>query len=74
MESKFKSAFMEALEIDGREIEMSDIFRDYPEWSSLAQLSLIAMLDEEFDVVIEDKLFNSLKTVGELYDEVVSRS
>lgn len=74
MENKFKSVLIEALEIEGQDILMSDSFRDYPEWSSLAQLSLIAMLDDEFGVVIEDKVFQSLKTVEELYEEVRKRA
>lgn len=74
MENKFTSVLIEALEIEGHDIVMSDNFRDYPEWSSLAQLSLIAMLDDEFGVVIEDKVFQSLKTVEELYEEVRKRA
>lgn len=74
MENRFKSVLIEALEIEGQDISMADNFRDYPEWSSLAQLSLIAMLDDEFGVVIEDKVFQSLKTVGDLYEEVKKRA
>jgi acyl carrier protein len=70
MQQKFIELFKEALEIDGRAIELSDAFRDYDEWSSLGQLSLIAMLDEQFDVVIETAEFEKLQTVSDLLTEV----
>lgn len=74
MQQKFLEFFKEALEIDGREIKLSDAFRDYDEWSSLGQLSLIAMLDEQYDVVIEMAKFDKLLTVGDLLNEVTKNS
>lgn len=70
MEEKFIEALKEALEIEDHDVELKDDFRQYPEWDSLNRLSLIAMLDEEFDIQIEDKVFNELKTVGELLQAV----
>lgn len=67
---KFIEALQAALEIDERQIQMGDEFRNYPEWDSLAQLTMIAMLDEEFEVSIEMKMFNELKTVQDLFDAV----
>lgn len=65
MQQQFIDAFKEALEIED-EVQLTDNFRDYDEWDSLARLSLIAMLDDEFDVQIEDAEFEQLKTVGDL--------
>lgn len=65
MQQQFIDAFKEALEIEG-EVQLEDHFRDYDEWDSLARLSLIAMLDDEFGVQIEDAEFEQLKTVGDL--------
>ncbi len=70
METQFINALQEALEIQDREILLADQFRSYPEWDSLAQLTLIAMLDEEFGVSIEMKRFNELVTVQDLFDAV----
>ena len=70
MKEKFLATFKEALQIEGREIETGDVFRNYAEWDSLGRLSLIAALDEEFDVQIEDKEFEKLITVGELLSQV----
>ena len=70
MKEKFLTAFTEALQIDGREIALNDIFRNYPEWDSLGRLSLIAALDEEFNLQIEDKEFEKLVTVSDILQEV----
>jgi len=73
METKFIELFKETLEIEDREISKSDKFREYPEWDSLAFLSVIAMIDEEYDIVIEGNDFKQLTTVGELIDEIKKR-
>jgi acyl carrier protein len=73
MEEKFLESFKEALEIE-KEISMSDKFRDLDEWNSLGRLSLIAMLDDNYEVTIEDEVFKQLITVSDLYNEVQKRS
>ena len=66
---EFIGAFMEAFELDESfEVKMDDVFREYDNWDSLTKLSLIAILDDEFDVLIEDKVFNKLITIQDLYD------
>ena len=57
MEQKFFDLLKEAIEIEDHDVNMEDQFREYPEWSSLAYLSIIAMLDEEYDVQIEEAEF-----------------
>ena len=48
-------------------------FRANEEWSSLIGLSIIAMVDEEYDVVLKgDDIINS-KTIKDVYDVVCSR-
>lgn len=74
MKEKFLASFKEALQIDNREIYLEDIFRDYEEWDSLGRLSLIAILDEEFDVQIEEKEFEKLLTVGNLLEAAEKKS
>ena len=64
---KFIELFAEALEREG-EIKMEDEFRNYEEWSSIAYLAVIAMMDGEYDVQIEETDFKKLRTVQELYD------
>ena len=64
---KFIGKFAEALERED-EIKMEDEFRNYDEWSSIAYLSVIAMMDEEYDVQIEEADFKKLRTVQAVYD------
>ena len=64
---KFIEKFAEAIERED-EIKLEDKFRDYDEWSSIAYLSVIAFMDEEFDVQMEQAEFKKLTTVQELYN------
>ncbi len=74
MEQKFIENMKEVLEIEDREIALEDEFRTYAEWDSLAYLSVIAMLDEEYGVQIETEDFKKLRTVGALLNEVIKRT
>jgi acyl carrier protein len=74
MEEKFLNAFKEAMEIEDKEVKMDDKFRDYEGWSSLKELSVLAMLDSDFGVNIEMKDFNKLLAVGDLFNYVKSSS
>lgn len=73
MKEEFLANLTDALEIEDREIKLEDEFRDYPEWDSLAQLTLIAVLDDEYGVQIEMDDFNGMRTVGELMEGVSQR-
>ncbi|MDY4789565.1 MAG: acyl carrier protein [Bacteroidales bacterium] len=66
MKTKVINLLKEVLEIEDRNLELNDKFRDYDEWDSLAYLSLIAGLDEEFEILIENNQFNLLITVEDL--------
>lgn len=73
MEKEFLEKLKEALEIEDRELGLTDKFREYPEWNSLAFLSVIAMIDEEYDVIIEGKDFRKLETVGDIISAINER-
>ena len=47
-------------------------FRDLEEWSSLIGLSVIAMVDEEYDVTLKGDKLRKCDTVGELFEMVKS--
>jgi acyl carrier protein len=64
---KFIELLAEALERED-EIKMEDEFRTYPEWNSIAYLSIIAFMDEEYDTQLEEAEFKQLKTVQDMYD------
>lgn len=70
MEQKFLDLVKDVLEIEDRELQLSDNFRDYDEWDSLANLSLVAMLDDEFSVVIDSQRFKQMTTLQEIFDAI----
>jgi acyl carrier protein len=74
MKKDFIINLKEALELDGQVVKLSDTFRDYEEWSSLKELSLIAMLDSEYCIEIEMKELNRHKTVGDLIELIAIHS
>lgn len=74
MEEKFISVIADALELESGSINLNDEFRKYENWDSLAQLTLIAALDENFGVGIETDDFSKLKTLSDLLAEVQKRS
>lgn len=54
-------------------IEASTVFHDLDEYSSLIALSIIAMIDEEFDVTIKGDDMKSSVTVEDLYNKVIAK-
>lgn len=73
MEDQFYVALRDVLDVDEKEFNTSDAFRDYEEWDSLANLSLIAMLDEEYGIIIPNEEFKQINTIGELIAEIKKR-
>jgi acyl carrier protein len=63
---KFLEQFKEVLEIENREIGLDDAFREFEEWDSLALLSVIAMIDDEYDVIIKGNQFKELQTLNQV--------
>lgn len=70
MEKEFIIKLKEVLEIEDRELNVTDEFRNYDEWDSLAYLSVIAMFDEDYDIQIEEVEFKKLRTVKDLINKV----
>ncbi len=48
-------------------------FRELDEWSSLTALSIIAMVDDEYDVIIKGNDIINSTTIQDLYDNVVEK-
>jgi len=74
MEKSFINLFKGTLEIEDRELNLNDVFRDYPEWNSLMYLSVISMIDEEYDITIEGNDFRKLRTISDLVEEIKKRT
>lgn len=48
-------------------------FRELDEWSSLTALSILAMLDEEYDIQLSPTEMKTANTIQELFDLVSSK-
>lgn len=74
MEQKFIDLFKETLEIEGRTVDLNDEFKSFEEWDSLALLSLIAMIDEEYNLIIDSNQFQELNTIGDVFNYIKENS
>lgn len=74
METKFLEMISDVFEIEDREVAMNDTFRDFDEYDSLARLSLIAEIDDVYNIVIEDEVFQKLLTLEDLHKEIQKRT
>ena len=59
---------------DASAIKAETKFRELDEWSSLLALSVIAMVDEEYDVQLKGDDMRSAQTIGDLYNIVKSKA
>ena len=71
---EFVALFAEQFDdTDVSEINAQTVFHDLDEWSSLVGLSVIAMVDEEFDVALKGDDVISSVTVEDLYNKVIAK-
>lgn len=71
---EFVVLFAEQLdETDPSNVTAQTKFRDLEEWSSLLALSLISMVDEEFDVTLKGDDVKNSETIEDVYNIVVSK-
>lgn len=73
METKFLEMISDIFEIENTTITMEDTFRDFDQWDSLARLSLIAEIDDVYNIIIEDEVFKTLLTLSDLHTEIQKR-
>jgi len=64
--TEFLIAIDDILELDEGTLKGPEILADLDEWDSLAFLSVIAMADDEFDIVIEGERLEKIQTVEDL--------
>ena len=72
--NEFVELFAEQFdETDASLIKSDTKFHDLEEWSSLIGLSLIAMVDEEFEVALKGDDVKTSVTVEDLYNKVIAK-
>ena len=68
--SNFASQFEET---EASVFTPSTNFRELDEWSSLLALSIMAMVDEEYDIQLKAEEMRQTNTIQELFDLVSSK-
>ena len=58
---------------ESSEIQADTEYRELDEWTSLTALSIIAMIDEEYDVQLKADEMRKTQTIQELFDLVKSK-
>lgn len=66
----FIEKFAEAIDVEASELTADTEFRNLEEWDSVAYISVIAMMDEEYDIQIEMLIFKTLKTLGAIAEYI----
>ena len=59
---------------DPSEIKAETVFKELDEWSSLIALSVIAMVDEEYDITIKGDDIRNSNTVEDLFNAVKAKA
>lgn len=59
---------------DASEIQADTVFKNLDEWSSLVALSVIAMVDEEYDITIKGDDIRNSNTVEDLFNAVKAKA
>ena len=67
---EFLNLVADILNREENSISLQDDFREYNEWDSLAALSFLAMLNEEYDVIISRRDFDDMITLEQIYQYV----
>lgn len=49
------------------------VFKEQEEWSSLIALSIIAMVDEEYEVVLKGEDIRTANTIEDLFDIIKNK-
>lgn len=71
---EFVQLFVEELEDTPVEsVTPSTVYKDLEEWSSLTALSIISMVDENFEKRLTGADLRSVNTIEELYNLVLSK-
>lgn len=61
-------------ETDASEFKSDTEFKALDEWSSLMALSIIAMVDDEFDVTLKGDDIRNAETIEDLFNTVKSKA
>ncbi|ABE56388.1 conserved hypothetical protein [Shewanella denitrificans OS217] len=63
---EFLNNLEEILELDANTLSGDEVLMDLEQWDSLAFLSVIAMADENFNIIIQGDKLEKIKTIADL--------
>ena len=72
MEKILVEILKEALEV--KSVNLENNLDSYENWDSLTRLSLIALIDEHFEVQFSDKEFNEFKTGQDIHEALIKKN
>ncbi len=70
---QFLERFAYAIETDSSELSLDTDYKKLPVWDSLNTLSVIAMADADFGVVLGGKDIENCTTIGDLHQLAASK-
>lgn len=56
------------------EFKAETVFKELDEWSSLIALSIIAMIDEEYDITIKGDDIRNSNTIEDLFNTIKAKA
>ena len=65
--AEFLEHLEDLFELEAGTLQPTSVLEEVPGWSSLTFLGLIALVDEQYNVVIIPRQINKCVTVGDLY-------
>lgn len=63
----FVANFANAVEIDAAGVNAESVFKNFANWDSLCALSVIAMVDDAYQVTIGGDELDTTDTIGDLW-------
>lgn len=60
-------------DVNVEELTVDTEFKSLDEWTSLAALSIIAMIDDEYEVSVNGNDIRNSETIGDLFELVKSK-
>ena len=69
--NEFIANFADQLdETDPSTLNSETVFKDLEDWDSMVALSVIAMIDSDYDVAVNGNTIQNVNTIGELFEAV----
>tara|TARA_Y100001958_G_scaffold130883_1_gene99905 strand:- start:725 stop:952 length:228 start_codon:yes stop_codon:yes gene_type:complete len=65
-ENDLLDSLVDVFDKDVDEMNIDDIFKEYDEWDSVAALSLVASIEDNFEIIISGDDIDSFSTIRDI--------